>query len=373
MSYKEQESPITYQESGVDYSTLDEFKVLAQRYAGETAINLQNMGYKEVSESRGESAYVWDIGDRYLAKVTEGLGTKNLIADETRLITDKTYYDFIAQDTVAMIVNDLIVVGAKPMVITSHFSVDNAAWFNDTKRVNDLLSGWTKACFAAGIANGGGETPGLNGIIIPGVMELSGDAVGEINPKERLTIGDKIEPGNIIIFLGSTGIHANGSTLARKIADKLPDKYASKMSDGTLYGEALLTPTPIYVKGILNLFEKNIDISYLINITGHGWRKLMRANKEVTYVIEEIPEVLPIFDFIKFHSKNDDYEMYGNFNMGAGFAAIVKPGDAERAVTELELSGIPAMISGYVEYGPKEVVIEPLNILFRSDSLNVRN
>ena len=109
--------PITYQSTGVDYSAMDSFKRMAQLRARETSENLNYFGAKEVEASRGESAYVWEEQDSYRAFVIEGLGTKNKVADATRSITGRTHYDAIAQDTVAMIVNDLIVVGAEPQVV----------------------------------------------------------------------------------------------------------------------------------------------------------------------------------------------------------------------------------------------------------------
>lgn len=362
---------LTYEKAGVDYLALDPFKIMAQRAAFSTRFNLQKFGYEELEESRGESAYIWDAGDKYFAFVTEGLGTKNLIADDSREISGKTNYEVIGQDTIAMIVNDLIVVGARPLVVSAHMSVQNAKWFSDQERNQDLISGWVKACNLAGATWGGGETPALKGIIEPGVIELSGSAVGEIVPKEHLIIGDKLRPKDVIIFLGSSGIHANGATLAREIKEILPDGYSTKIDeDGISYGEALLQPTPIYVRAVQDLLEQEIDVHYLANITGHGWRKIMRADRKFSYVISDIPEPLPIFNFIQKHSKNNNEQMYSNFNMGAGFAVFVNPTDAELAYDILQ--DYNPFIAGTVEKGPKQVIIEPLNITFTEETLNIR-
>src|SRR6185503_16720982 len=118
---------ITYSQTGVNYKSIDPLKILAQMNAKATAKNLSRFGMTEIGESRGESAYVWKVEeDIYKAFVIEGLGTKNLIADETRKITGKTHYDAIAQDTVATIVNDLIVVGADPQVVNAYFAVGDS-------------------------------------------------------------------------------------------------------------------------------------------------------------------------------------------------------------------------------------------------------
>src|SRR5438105_1232457 len=118
---------ITYSQVGDDYSTKDPIKKLAQNSAAETGKNLKGR-FEEISETRGESAYVWKQGDIYMASMVEGLGTKSLVADETRKITGKTYYDCVAHDTIAYIVNDLISVGAKPLVIHAYWAVEDNSW-----------------------------------------------------------------------------------------------------------------------------------------------------------------------------------------------------------------------------------------------------
>jgi phosphoribosylformylglycinamidine cyclo-ligase len=359
--------------SEVDYGNLDPFKLAAQAAAASTADNLEIMfGLQEVPESRGESAYVWDEGENYGTIVTEGLGTKNLVADAMREITGRTYYDAIAKDTVAMIVNDLITVGALPKVVTAHFSVGDSEWLSDRRRAQDLVDGWAHACNEAGATWGPGETPQLKDVLLPGVIELSGSAVGEIYPKDRLTLGNKLQPGDKIIYLPSSGIHSNGLTDARRIAEDLPEGYETLLSEDTTYGEALLTPTPIYVDAVRSLFEAGVDIHYMANITGHGWRKLMRAERELTYVINIPPQPQPVFEFIQRHSDKSDKEMYATFNMGMGFALYVSSDDMIKALKALQDRDWPARLAGHVEEGPRQVIISPKNIVFESDSLNIR-
>ena len=368
-----EDKPITYASTGVNYDAMDPLKRLAQLRARETSKNLNRFNIEEVEASRGESAYVWEEQDSYRAFVIEGLGTKNRVADETRKFTGKTQYDAIAQDTVAMIVNDLIVVGADPQVVNAYFAVGSSDWFSDQERSKDLVEGWAKACNMAGAVWGGGETPTLKGIIEPDTIDLSGSAVGIVKPKERLTLGDKLKEGDTIFLIESNGIHANGLTLARTIASKLPQGYKTPLSDGKTFGESLLAPTHIYAKLIRDLFEAGVDIHYMVNITGHGWRKLMRANRELSYVIGPIPEPQPVFKFIQEQSRNDDTEMYGNFNMGAGFAIFVPEKDVELAQRIAKNNhGLNSGKSGYVEKGNKQVVIGPKNIVFKSETLGVR-
>ncbi len=368
-----EQEPQTYASTGVNYEAMDPFKRLAQLNAHETSLNIERHGMKVVEESRGESAFVWDRGDHYAAFVIEGLGTKNLVADATRKITGKTHYDQIAQDTIAMIVNDLIVVGADPEVINMYVGSGSSDWFTDLERAEDLIVGWKKACDLAGATWGGGESPTLKGIIAPNAGEILGAATGIIKPKERLTLGDKLTARDRILLIESTGIHANGLTLARSIADKLQHGYATELSDGSMYGEALLTPTHIYAKLVRDLFEQGVDIHYMVNITGHGWRKLMRATQSFSYVIENIPTSQPVFDFIQKKSGNSDEEMYGNFNMGAGFAIFLPQADVEKAIEIAKDSHyMEALNAGVVQEGPRQVIIQPKNLKYSSETLEVR-
>lgn len=367
--------PITYEQSGVNYANLDPLKIAAQNAARTTTANLAiNFSYQEWPASRGESAFVWKEGDRSKAMVTEGLGTKNLVADAMYAANPKgpTYYGAIAQDTVAMIVNDLVTVGAMPEVVTAHWSVESANWFNDKKRVADLTSGWAKAVNEAGATWGGGETPALKGILLPGVIELSGTAVGEVDPAFHPVLGEQLRQDDVIIVLGSSGIHANGLTLAREVSDRLPEGYTTLLPDGRTYGEALLTPTYLYTSALQAMQGEGINPSYMANITGHGWRKFMRATKELTYRMFDIPMPQPEFKLIKRVSRNDDEEMYGNFNMGAGFAVYLPERLAANALSVVREVGFDANIMGVVEKGTKQVIIEPLGITYKEDAMHLR-
>ena len=362
----------SYVSSGVDYSKMDPVKVFAQTQATNTAQNLSKLNMSEVTESRGESAYVWDEGDCYKALVVEGLGTKNLVADATRQFTNKTHYDQIAQDTVAMIVNDLVTVGAKPMVVNAYFGIGSSDWLSDETRFKDLIIGWENACNLSGAVYGGGETPTLKGIIKPETIDLAGSAVGIIKPKEQLITQSKLQNGDSIILIESSGIHANGLSLARSIAEKLPKGYATKLPDDSTYGESLLVPTHIYAKVIANLLDQDVNIHYISNITGHGWRKLMRANKEFTYTIEKILPPQPIFDFIQKQGNISNDEMYANFNMGVGYALFLPKDQTGLAQKIIQKSGFKSIVAGQISTGPKKVIIKPLDIVFESNTLKVR-
>ncbi len=166
---------MTYAGTGVDYDAMDPFKRACQIAAASTAPQLISHSFKELTWSRGESAYLMSVpnGD-IVAHVEEGLGTKNLVADAMSRITGKSYYDQCAQDTVAMIVNDMITLGVMPVSVAMHLAVDSSEWFNNKQRTEDLIKGWADACKLAGCVWSGGETPTLKGIIEPDTSLLSG-------------------------------------------------------------------------------------------------------------------------------------------------------------------------------------------------------
>lgn len=366
-------SPLTYAQAGVDYTSLDPAKVMAQRAAAATAGALARFDLAEVTASRGESAFVWDEGKAYRAMVIEGLGTKSLVADATRAITGRSHYDALAQDTVAMIVNDLIVVGAAPQVVTAYWAVGDGAWFDDRERARDLVDGWAAACALAGATWGGGETPALSGIIDPRTIDLAGAAIGVITPKERLVLGDRLAAGDRIVLVASTGIHANGLSLARRVAERLPDGYGTAVDGATSFGEALLAATPIYAGLVAALFDAGVDVHYLVNVTGHGWRKLMRAPRaDLRYRLDVVPPVPPVLRFIAAHAGLDDSEAYATLNMGAGFAVYTTAPDAPRVVDLARRLGLAAWDAGRVEAGAPGVEIVPLGVAYDGGALGVR-
>ena len=191
---------ITYAQVGDNYDTKDPVKKLAQVAARKTAINLRKAGFTEISDTRGESAFVWKQENILMASVVEGLGTKNLVADSMREVTDRTYYDVIGHDTVATIINDLATVGAKPLVIHAYWAIEDNSWLHDEERMKDFIFGWKSACDFSGATWGGGETPTLKGVIQPNTVDLGGSAIGIINSPNRLITDKKLSIGDRIFL-----------------------------------------------------------------------------------------------------------------------------------------------------------------------------
>jgi phosphoribosylformylglycinamidine cyclo-ligase len=367
---------LSYEQAGVNYDLIDPLKVSAQRAAAATAGHLTAHGFTEVKASRGESAYVVDVGPFYIASIVECLGTKVLVADEMATLTGRSWYEGIAQDTIAMAVNDLITVGATPLVVQAYWAAGGSDWFGDAARAQALVTGWKKACDTCQVAWGGGETPALAGIVEGGRIDLAASCTGLINPKERLSVGDRLAAGDQIVMLDSSGIHANGLSLARKLLERLPGGWLTEIDPvnhpGLTYGEALLAPTVLYSPVTEALWAAGIVPHYNANITGHGWRKLLRHPGAFTYRIHTVPPVPPVLRFIQHHAQHDDREAYGTLNMGAGFALFVAAADAERTVQIAQGLGLGARVAGTVEAGDKQVLIEPLGIRFGDDDLQLR-
>jgi phosphoribosylformylglycinamidine cyclo-ligase len=368
----EPNAPLTYERAGVDYGLIDPLKVSAQRAAAATATQLAAHGFSELKASRGESAYVVDVGPFYLASIVECLGSKALVADEMAQLTGNSRYDAIAQDTIAMAVNDLITVGATPLVVQAYWAAGGSEWFADAARAQALVAGWQRACEACRVAWGGGETPALAGIVETGRIDLAAACTGLVNPKQRLSLGERLSAGDAIVLLDSSGIHANGLTLARKLVQRLPQGYLTPVAPGLSYGDALLAPTHLYAPVTEALWHAGIAPHYCANITGHGWRKLLRHAGRFSYRVHTLPEVPPVLAFIQRHAQLDDRDAYSTLNMGAGFALFVAAADAARTVEVAQQCGIGARIAGSVQAGPKELVIEPLGLRFDDQDLQLR-
>lgn len=362
---------MTYESSGVNYNALDPFKRAAMAEAGRVTSSFKHSPYgdlcTELEWSRGESAYLCEIaGGPILAFVIEGLGSANKIAEDKALRQrcGKTFYYEMAITNAAMSFNDMITVGAMPLTFALHPAVESGEHLSG-KNGEDLIAGTAAACLQAGCLFGPGETPALRNIIVPGTMCLSGAAMGIVRDPSHLMRTSNVRPGLRIVMLGSTGLHGNGYTLARRVAETLPEGYLTDIGNGMLYGEALMQSTALYVEFTRMCQDANVaKLVYGVNITGHGWRKLMRAPQPLTYVIEKVQDIPDVFQFIMERGPVTLEEMYKTYNMGAGYAVFVEPDDVEGVLTVAEFCGIPAWDAGRIEEGDRKVVIEPHNLTF---------
>lgn len=371
---------LTYSQVGDNYDTKDPIKKLALGAARQTSANLKKAGFEAIEDTRGESAFVWNPSTGsgqgkdgfYLASVIEGLGTKNLIADSMYKLTGKSYYEVIGHDTVATIVNDLISVGARPLVVHAYWAIEDNNWLQDEKRMADLIGGWKDACNLSGATWGGGETATLKDIITPGTVDLGGSAIGIITSDKRRMADTKLQPGDRILLLKSNGINANGISLARAVAKRLPSGFGTRMRNSKTFGEEVLTKTHIYAKLVQDLLDGAVDIHYITNITGHGLRKIMRARGNFTYVIKKLFDPQEVFLFIQKEASLSDYEMYQTFNMGQDYAIFTASKDVKKAQEIIKKNGFTSIDAGFVQEGERQVILEPKGLTYKSETLDLR-
>lgn len=362
----------SYKAAGVDYDVLDAGKRAAVAAALTSSTFAASRGVESLDASRGESAFVYKLGDRYMAQVMEGLGTKSMIARVVQETTGRNLFASVGYDTVAAIVNDLISVGALPLVVNAYFATGSPDWYAVEGRHEALVEGWFEACRDSKAVWGGGESPGLSGIVANTEIDLGGCATGALPVGKEPILGAHLAPGDEIVFVASTGLHANGASLARKIAAELPDGYETKLPNGESFGDALCAASAIYVDVVEAVLEADLPITYMSHITGHGFRKVMRANQNVTYRIHTPGEVPAVLTFLAEKAGMSETDAYGTFNMGAGFALYCKPGAAQSIVEAAEKCGKKAWIAGSVEAGDRQVIVEPKGITFSDESLQLR-
>jgi phosphoribosylformylglycinamidine cyclo-ligase len=283
----------------------------------------------------GHFANVVEIGpDLGLAISTDGVGTKLLVAE----MLEK--YDTVGIDCVAMNVNDILCVGARPITMVDYIAVERV----DGARLGAVADGLLRGAQQARISIAGGELAQVaemvRGIRPGSGFDIVGTAVGLV-PLSRLIIGEAIEDGDVVIGLASTGIHSNGLTLARKAlfdaAGYAPDRHIDEL--GRTIGEELLEPTRIYVQPILALLEAVTGVKALAHITGDGLLNLLRVESDIGFEIDDLLEPQPIFELIQQAGEVETAEMFHVFNMGIGFAAVVEQGLADRAVEALHQAG----------------------------------
>jgi phosphoribosylformylglycinamidine cyclo-ligase len=362
---------VSYRAAGVDYDALDAAKRLAMTKALSTSSLLAAAGARALDSSRGEPAFVFELEGRAFAFVIEGLGTKSIIARHVLERQGINRFGDVAYDTVAAIVNDLCCTGALPLVVNAYFATGASEWYRETERTTALLEGWRRACADAGCAWGGGESPSLPELIDEREIELAGAAVGVLPAGRTPILGESLKAGDEIVLVVSSGLHANGASLARLLAGRLPDGYTTPLPSGVTLGEALLEPSVIYVPLMSALLRAGHELSYVSHVTGHGLLKLMRSTKSLTYRIERLPEVPEVLSFLVTQAGIDAHEAYSTFNMGSGYALYCPAGQGGAIVRIVERLGMRALVAGRVEDGPRQVILEPVGVHFGSEELQL--
>ncbi|HEX3434016.1 MAG TPA: AIR synthase related protein [Solirubrobacteraceae bacterium] len=361
----------SYRDAGVDYDALDAGKRLAIAKALSTSGLLAARGGRALDASRGEPAFVFELDGRSFAFVVEGLGTKSIVARQVLEQQGVNRFADVAYDTVAAILNDLCCVGALPLVVNAYFATGASDWYRDSERAAALLEGWRRACDDAGCAWGGGESPSLPGLVDERDIELAGAAVGAVPDGRSPILGAELGVGDEIVLVASSGLHANGASLARLVTGRLDEGWATRLPSGATLGQALLEPSAMYVPLVAAALERGVRLTYISHVTGHGLLKLMRPPKALTYRIERLPDVPEVLTFLAEQAALDAHAAYSTFNMGSGYALYCPAGGGEQLVDIAAELGMPALLAGRVEQGPRQVLLEPIGVRFEDAELEL--
>ena len=285
-----------------------------------------------------------------LVSGTDGVGTKLKIA----FLMDK--HDTVGIDCVAMCANDIICAGAKPQIFLDYIACGK----NVPERIADIVAGVAEGCVQAGAALIGGETAEMPGFYPVDEYDLAGFCVGIVD-KSKVLDNSKMQAGDVVIALPSSGVHSNGFSLVRKVFDieNADLKTPLEALGGKSLGETLLTPTKIYVKPMLALFDE-ITVKGVSHITGGGFYENIPRSipKGLGAKIEKKNvRVLPIFNLLQEVGNIPERDMYNTYNMGVGMSVVVAKEDAEKAIEILKANGEDAYILGEIVESEEGVIL----------------
>lgn len=362
-----------YRAAGVDYSVLDAAKRHSMAAVRETMALPLFGGAHLVDATAGEPAQLIEIDDCLVATVLECLGTKSDVAREVEEELGLDLWGAIGVDTVATVVNDLVCVGAVPLVLSAYVATGGAAWYRGSRHAS-FVEGFRRACTDCGAAWIGGESPALPGIVSGEAVDLAASGVGRLPAGARPWLAGDLVAGDEIVLLASSGLHANGASLARSVARRLRRRWATPVGAGSTLGEAVLAPTLLYPPLVRALHERGLatTVHYATNITGHGLRKLMRAERDFTYRVEELLPVPPVLAFLAAEADLSPSEAYATFNMGVGFALFVADGAGADVAALAAEGAYHALVAGRIEEGERSVVLEPVGVSYGSSELDLR-
>jgi len=305
-------------------------------------------GFGAVQLPIGYFANVVDIGGIGLAITTDGVGSKAMIADLMKK------YDTIGIDCIAMNVNDLLCVGARPVSLVDYIAVEKA----DAAMLDGIAIGLTEGARQSNISITGGEISQLRDVVRG--FDLVGTAVGTV-ALDRILVGRGLKPGDRVIGIASSGIHSNGMTLTRRVffeqAGARIETYFAEL--GCTIGEELLRPTFIYVPEILEILDKVSSVKALIHITGDGLLNLLRVDAEIGFVIDDLPPPPPLFGLIEKLGGVSRAEMFEVYNMGIGFCVVVAEGDVDATLAILKRHNRRASVIGHAVADPTKSVQLP--------------
>ncbi|MEE3458513.1 MAG: phosphoribosylformylglycinamidine cyclo-ligase [Candidatus Faecousia sp.] len=290
------------------------------------------------------------ISQPILVSGTDGVGTKLKLA----FLMDK--HDTVGIDCVAMCVNDIICVGAKPLFFLDYIACGK----NVPERIEQIVKGVCDGCVQSGAALIGGETAEMPGFYPEDEYDLAGYSTGVVD-KTRILRKEEMRPGDVVLALPSSGVHSNGFSLVRKVFDVEHTDLHAPVAElgGASLGETLLTPTRIYVKPVLALLDR-VRVKGISHITGGGfYENIPRSIPDglQARIEKKAVRVLPIFDLIAKTGNISERDMFNTFNMGVGMSIVVSPEDETLALEVLHDNGVDAYRIGVIETGEERIVL----------------
>ena len=286
-----------------------------------------------------------------LVSGTDGVGTKLKLA----FLMDK--HDTIGIDCVAMCVNDIACAGGEPLFFLDHIACGK----NYPEKIADIVKGVAEGCLQSDAALIGGETAEHPGLMPEEEYDLAGFAVGIVDEKDMIT-GQDLKAGDVLIGVASSGVHSNGFSLVRKIFEMTKESLDTYYDElGKTLGEALLTPTRIYVKAMKSMKDAGVKVKACSHITGGGfYENIPRMLKDDTVAVIEKNSypIPPIFTLMAKKGNVDEQMMYNTYNMGLGLVIAVDPAQADAAIAAIEAAGEKAYRVGSIEAGEKGVILK---------------
>ena len=286
-----------------------------------------------------------------LVSGTDGVGTKLKLA----FLMDK--HDTIGIDCVAMCVNDIACAGGEPLFFLDYIACGK----NYPEKIADIVKGVAEGCLQSDAALIGGETAEHPGLMPEEEYDLAGFAVGIVDEKDMIT-GQDLKAGDVLIGVASSGVHSNGFSLVRKIFEMTKESLDTYYDElGKTLGEALLTPTRIYVKAMKSMKDAGVKVKACSHITGGGfYENIPRMLKDDTVAVIEKNSypIPPIFTLMAKKGNVDEQMMYNTYNMGLGLVIAVDPAQADAAIAAIEAAGEKAYRVGSIEAGEKGVILK---------------
>ncbi|MCB0339841.1 MAG: hypothetical protein KDD53_09565 [Bdellovibrionales bacterium] len=367
----------------VDYDALDSAKSAFIEASRRTLNFASQFGFVP-DERLGASANIFSLDltgflssgskEILVTLLPEGLGT----ADDARpehLTGEEAvrFWHNIGIKSVAVMTNDAASSGMQPILISLYLPSASPEHVFTKEFMTGFLDGFVSGCRTVGCVYISGETPQLKSKMFEDKLDIAGAVFGIIPAGQQAILSGELSAGDSIVFVESSGPHENGYTSLRKLAESLPNRYRTKLPSGKQYFEAINAPSILYTPYIQKLLKSGIRPSNVEPITGHGWQKIMRSHKPLSYVIDSPLPVPEIFSFVEQASNTSRKRMLEIFNYGVGLAVFFPSSDlAQDAVNTAKELGLNAIVAGRVEHSAKrQVIVKPWDIILKEEGFTL--